>query len=85
MSSPTFKLILLKLSGEVLMGKQPYGIDLDTVSRLADCSDSVLVSPPRLLAGSSACPPSLGPVRRGVCCFVIERDLVSTQVSIPRR
>ncbi len=36
MSSPKYKRILLKLSGEVLMGKQPYGIDLDTVSRLAD-------------------------------------------------
>ena len=31
-----FKRILLKLSGEVLMGAQPHGIDLDTVGRLAD-------------------------------------------------
>ena len=36
MSSPRYKRILLKLSGEVLMGNQPYGIDLDTVGRLAD-------------------------------------------------
>ena len=35
-SSPKYKRILLKLSGEVLMGQQPYGIDLDTVGRLAD-------------------------------------------------
>jgi len=31
-----YRRILLKLSGEVLMGNQPYGIDLDTVGRLAD-------------------------------------------------
>ena len=36
MPAPTYKRILLKLSGEVLMGSQPYGIDLDTVGRLAD-------------------------------------------------
>ena len=36
MTPPTYKRILLKLSGEVLMGSQPYGIDLDTVGRLAD-------------------------------------------------
>ncbi len=30
------KRILLKISGEVLMGKQPFGIDLDKVSALAD-------------------------------------------------
>ncbi len=35
-SKPKYKRILLKLSGEVLMGQQPYGIDLDTVGRLAD-------------------------------------------------
>ncbi len=28
--------ILIKISGEVLMGKQPYGIDLDKVNQLAD-------------------------------------------------
>jgi uridylate kinase len=31
-----FKRVLLKVSGEVLMGPAPYGIDLDTVGRLAD-------------------------------------------------
>ena len=36
MTPPAYKRILLKLSGEVLMGSQPYGIDLDTVGRLAD-------------------------------------------------
>ena len=36
MAVKTYKRILLKLSGEVLMGSQPYGIDLDTVGRLAD-------------------------------------------------
>ena len=30
------KRILLKISGEVLMGSQPFGIDLDTVGRVAD-------------------------------------------------
>ena len=35
MAAP-YNRILLKLSGEVLMGSQPYGIDLDTVGRLAD-------------------------------------------------
>ena len=36
MTKPTYKRILLKVSGEVLMGEKPYGIDLDTVGRLAD-------------------------------------------------
>ena len=35
MSSPKFKRILLKLSGEVLMGSQPFGIDPETVAALA--------------------------------------------------
>ena len=32
---PTFRRILLKLSGEVLMGSQPFGIDTDFVASLA--------------------------------------------------
>jgi len=36
MSSPHYKRILLKVSGEVLMGEKPFGIDLDTVGRVAD-------------------------------------------------
>ena len=36
MSDPRYKRILLKVSGEVLMGSQPFGIDLDTVGRVAD-------------------------------------------------
>jgi uridylate kinase len=36
MSKPPYKRILLKVSGEVLMGSQPFGIDLDTVGRVAD-------------------------------------------------
>ncbi len=36
MSKLAFKRVLLKLSGEVLMGQQPFGIDLETVGRLAD-------------------------------------------------
>ena len=36
MPASPYKRILLKVSGEVLMGSQPYGIDLDTVGRLAD-------------------------------------------------
>jgi uridylate kinase len=35
MSSPKFKRILLKLSGEVLMGSQQFGIDPETVAALA--------------------------------------------------
>jgi uridylate kinase len=31
-----YKRILLKISGEVLMGQQPFGIDLDMVGRIAD-------------------------------------------------
>ncbi|MBB3858964.1 uridylate kinase [Novosphingobium hassiacum] len=46
MSLPTLKRILLKLSGEVLMGEQQYGIDTDYVARLAqevkDARDSGL-------------------------------------------
>lgn len=40
---PHYKRILLKISGEVLMGPEPFGIDLGTVGRLADeiiaCAD----------------------------------------------
>ncbi|TCD05016.1 UMP kinase [Erythrobacteraceae bacterium CFH 75059] len=36
MSARTYKRILLKLSGEVLMGSQPFGIDPLYVSRLAE-------------------------------------------------
>jgi uridylate kinase len=35
MSRPTFKRILLKLSGEALMGQGAFGIDPDTTARLA--------------------------------------------------
>ena len=35
MSRPRFNRILLKLSGEVLMGDQPFGIDTDMVARVA--------------------------------------------------
>ena len=36
MTKSTYQRILLKVSGEVLMGSQPFGIDLDTVGRVAD-------------------------------------------------
>jgi uridylate kinase len=36
MSFPNYKRILLKLSGEVLMGEQQYGIDPEFVARLAE-------------------------------------------------
>lgn len=36
MTKPAYKRILLKISGEVLMGDKPYGIDLDTVGRVAE-------------------------------------------------
>jgi uridylate kinase len=35
MSSPRYRRILLKLSGEVLMGNQPFGIDPEFVAQLA--------------------------------------------------
>src|SRR3546814_2758201 len=35
MTLPRFKRILLKLSGEVLMGKSSFGIDPETVARVA--------------------------------------------------
>ena len=35
MTAPTYKRVLLKLSGEVLMGNQQYGIDPEFVSELA--------------------------------------------------
>lgn len=39
-----FNRVLLKVSGEVLMGSQPYGIELETVGRVADevkaCADA---------------------------------------------
>jgi uridylate kinase len=36
MTRPRFNRILLKLSGEALMGEEPFGIDPDTVARLAE-------------------------------------------------
>ena len=36
MAKPKYKRVLLKISGEVLMGQQAFGIDLDTVGRVAD-------------------------------------------------
>ena len=41
MTKPHFKRILLKVSGEVLMGEQAYGIDLSTVQRVAAEIESV--------------------------------------------
>ena len=35
MSRPCFKRILLKLSGEALMGEGQFGIDPETVARMA--------------------------------------------------
>ena len=34
-AKPRYKKILLKVSGEVLMGDQPFGIDTDTLERTA--------------------------------------------------
>jgi uridylate kinase len=36
MSKIKYKRVLLKVSGEVLMGNEPFGIDLETVGRMAD-------------------------------------------------
>jgi uridylate kinase len=35
-SAPKYARVLLKVSGEALMGNVPYGIDIDTVERIAD-------------------------------------------------
>jgi uridylate kinase len=35
-SAPKYARVLLKVSGEALMGSAPYGIDLDTVERIAE-------------------------------------------------
>ena len=44
MAKPKYRRILLKISGEVLMGQEPFGIDLITVGRVADeviaCTDA---------------------------------------------
>src|SRR3954452_4989415 len=41
-SKPRYSRVLLKISGEALMGAQPYGIDIDTVDRIAaDVADAV--------------------------------------------
>jgi uridylate kinase len=42
MAKLAFKRVLLKVSGEVLMGPQPFGIDLDTVGRVASEVDQAL-------------------------------------------
>ena len=42
MSKLAFKRVLLKVSGEVLMGAQPFGIDLATVGRVASEIDQAL-------------------------------------------
>jgi uridylate kinase len=36
MTKQGYRRVLLKISGEVLMGAEPFGIDLDTVARVAD-------------------------------------------------
>ena len=42
MSASTFKRVLLKLSGEALMGDSGYGIDTETVTRIGrDIKDVV--------------------------------------------
>ncbi|MEO0962847.1 MAG: hypothetical protein AAFY01_10530 [Pseudomonadota bacterium] len=35
MSEPQYKRVLLKVSGEALMGEEAYGIDLNVVQRIA--------------------------------------------------
>ncbi|MEI9929394.1 MAG: hypothetical protein WDM89_02180 [Rhizomicrobium sp.] len=35
-SAPKYARVLLKVSGEALMGSAPYGIDLETVERIAE-------------------------------------------------
>ena len=48
-SAPKYRRVLLKVSGEALMGKQAYGIDIDTVDAIAtDVKDAAL-------AGSQIC------------------------------
>ena len=43
-ASPTYRRVLLKVSGEALMGTQSYGIDVGTVERIAaDIKEAVAV------------------------------------------
>src|ERR1700759_3367984 len=35
MTSPAYKRVLLKVSGEALMGRKEYGLDAETLSRIA--------------------------------------------------
>jgi uridylate kinase len=49
MSAPIYRRVLLKVSGEALMGSQPFGIDIATVDRIvADVRDAIL-------AGTQVC------------------------------
>ena len=60
MAKPKYKRILLKISGEVLMGSEPFGIDLKTVGRVADeviaCTDSG-AEVALVIGGGLTCPP----------------------------
>ena len=54
MTRPRFNRILLKLSGEALMGEGQFGIDPDTVARLAEEIKAAVGGRPRRSAWSSA-------------------------------
>ena len=54
LGSPVFGRVLLKLSGEALMGEQPFGIDERVVAAIADCTR---VSMPRFSSASCSARP----------------------------
>ena len=50
-AEPRYRRILLKVSGEVLMGDQPFGIDLNTLDAVADDIAEVVRQRRRALPG----------------------------------
>ena len=54
MPRPRFNRILLKLSGEALMGEGQFGIDPETVARLAEEIKQAVAKRPSSSASSSA-------------------------------
>ncbi len=45
-STPLYKRVLLKVSGEALMGKRDYGLDTETVNAIAAAISSVALPVP---------------------------------------
>jgi hypothetical protein len=50
--APRYRRVLLKLSGEALLGKRQYGIDFDVVRSIESFWIGSALLPPRELAGA---------------------------------